>query len=269
MAKDPAVLEHSTDRQLLMKTATEFALSPHPADHNVLLRSLESESFLSRLDSAEDYLAPPKQLRLARIMMSLMKNPAPSSKEVLVSLTQEARFVSFEPRQELLIRALVSVRPAPLDAARFWNEHSQPESPYLHLTIFMLADNGSPNALILLERKMADPNLEADDKISWMRDPILRHRNEVPMLETCARMLGGSLPADLRPRLVEALCDYRIEWYLSCEPPVPPPRHAMSEQARALLGAICNRALKDIPLEPQVEVAVETTLREIGQEKNE
>jgi hypothetical protein len=264
MAKDPTVLDRSTDRQLLLKTAVEFALSPHPADHNVLLRHLETESFLNRLDSADDYLAPPKQLRLARIMMSLMKNNAPSSKEVLVSLTQETRFTNFEPRQELLIRALVSVRPAPMDAARFWNEHSQPESPYLHLTIFALCDNGSPNALTLLERKMADTSLDAEDKVSWMRDPILRHRNELPMLETCARLLAGSLPAELRPQLVEALCDYRIEWYLSCEPPTPPSRALMSDDSRALLRAICNHALQKLPLDPQQKLAVETTLREIG-----
>lgn len=267
MAKDPTVLERSTDPQLLMKTAAEFAASPQPADHNVLLRYLETESFLNRLDSAEDYLAPPKQLRLARIIVTLMKNPAPASKEVLVSLTQEPHFTNFEPRQELLIRALVSVRPAPMDAARFWNEHSQPESPYLHLTIFVLADNGSPNALTLLERKMADPKLEAEDKVSWMRDPILRHRNDVPMLETCARLLAGALPADLRPQLVEALCDYRPEWYLSCDPPVPPSRQLMSDEARNLLRAFCNHALQKIPLDPQQKLAVETTLREIGNQQ--
>ena len=266
MAKDPTVLDHSSDRQLLLKTAMEFAVSPHPADHNVLLRHLETESFLSRLDSSDDYLAPPKQLRLARIMMALMKNTAPSSKELLVSLTQEPRFTNIEPRQELLIRALVSVRPAPMDAARFWNEHSQPDSPYLHLTIFVLCDNGSPNALTLMERKMADPNLDAEDKISWMRDPILRHRNELPMLESCARLLAGPLPAELRPYLVEALCDYRIEWYLSCEPPTPPPRQAMSPEARKLLRAICNHALQKIALDPQQKLAVETTLREIGKD---
>jgi hypothetical protein len=263
MAKDPTVLEQSSDPQLLMKTALEFALSPSPADHNLLLRYLESDQFLNRLDSAEDYQGPPKQLRLARILMALMTNPAPSSKEVLVSLTQEPRFTDFEPRQDLLIRATVSVRPAPMELARFWNEHSQPDSPYLHLTIFVLADNGSPNALALLERKMADPNLEDEDKVSWMRDPILRHRNEPPMLQMCGRLLSAGLPAEIRPQLVEALVDYRLEWYLSCEPPQPPPRQAMSDEAKTLLRAICNYALQKVPLDPRQKAMVEATLREI------
>jgi|HubBroStandDraft_1064217.scaffolds.fasta_scaffold01905_5 hypothetical protein len=263
-SKDPLVLEHSDDSQLLMKTAVEFARSEFPGDHNLLLSYLEREQFLNRLDSREEYRSPPRQLRLARVMKTLMSNPAQWGKEVLVSLSQERSFVSVEPRQELLIRALVVVRPAPGEAVSFWNEHSQPESPYLHVTISALADNGSPRALALLEQKMADPLLEPADKVGWMRDPILRHRNDLPMLESCGRMLESGLAPGLRPNLVEALFDYNAEWYLSCSPPHPPPRLPMSDEARSLLRAIGNHALQSLPLDGSQIAGVEAGLQEIG-----
>lgn len=263
-SRDQFVLEHSDDRQLLMKTAVKFARSESPDDHNLLLSHLGSEHFLNRLDSPEDYQAPPKQLRLARVVKTLMSSPTPWGKEVLVSLTQERSFVSFEPRQDLLIRALVVVRPAPKEAVRFWNEHSQPRSPYLHVTIDALADNGSPSALALLEQKMADPQFNRSYKMAWMRDPILRHRTELAMLQTCERMLANSLPSELRPSLVEALFDYKPEWYRSCQPPQPQPWQAMSDEARNLLRVIGNQALQFVPLYPSQEARVRAVLREIG-----
>lgn len=65
---DPRVLELSGDSQALMKTAVEFAKSRFPTDHNRLLEYLAREEFLDRLDSEDDYLGPPTQLRLARVI---------------------------------------------------------------------------------------------------------------------------------------------------------------------------------------------------------
>jgi hypothetical protein len=259
---DGSVMQYSEDSQLLMKTAVEFARSESLDVHESLFSYLAKEDFLNRLDGPEDYLAPPRQLRLARVMKTLMSNPVPWSKQVLVRLTGAQTFISFEPRQELLIRALVIVRPAPPQSVSFWNEHSQPESPYLHVTISALADNGSPPALELLEQKMADPQLEPTDKVAWIRDPILVHRNEPAMLESCERMLATGLPPDLRPSLVEGLFDYKPEWYLSCEPPHPPPRLAMSDEARRILRSIGSHALESLSLEEPLKATVQSVLRE-------
>jgi hypothetical protein len=263
---DPRVLELSGDSQALMKTAVEFAKSRFPTDHDTLLDYLSREEFLDRLDSEDDYLGPPTQLRLARVIKFLMDNPSPDAQQVLVSLTQKSAFVSYEPRQDLLIRALVSVRPAPMEAVQFWNQHSQPDATFLHVTIAALCDNGTRNVLALLVQKMADPELEDEGKIAWMRDPILRHRNDPPMLEACSTMLANSLPEDLRPSLVESLFDYHPEWYLSCNPPKAPPRLEMTPEARPLLRMIGNYALQTIPLEPSTRVAVEAGLKQIGSE---
>jgi hypothetical protein len=261
--KDPAVLERSKDPQLLMKTAVEFASSEYPADHSFLPYFLGMEEFLYRLDTPDEYLAPPKQLRLARVLKALMTNPSPHAKQVLVLLTRQDGFLARDERQLLLIQALVEVRPAPADAVSFWDQNSQPDSPYLTVTAIALADNGSPNALALLERKITDPEIAPDVKVSWMRQPILVHRNEAVMLESCGRMLAGPMALELRPALVEVLFDYQPAWYVS-HPPVPPPRSTLNPQARNLLRTIGKHTLQSIPLDPSLKMKVQLALEEIG-----
>ncbi len=179
-------------------------------------------------------------------------------------MTKKPEFTSLEPRQELLIRALAVVRPATSQAIIFWDQHSQPEAAYRHVTIEALADNGSELALELLEKKLGDPQHEEEEVVAWMRDPILRHRNDVAMLRVCERMLIKTLPPERRPKLVEALCDYRPdEWYLSCNPPVPPSRIEATEEARVILRRICVFAKENIPLDVLQKAGVERTLLEI------
>ena len=67
-------MQTSSDAQQLMKTAVEYARSDRPADHRLLLDSLGSESFLTRLDTMEEYRGPAKQLRLAQVLAALMSN---------------------------------------------------------------------------------------------------------------------------------------------------------------------------------------------------
>lgn len=267
MPKDLAVLEHSQDPQLLMRTAAEFAASDTAEDHTILLRQMELTSFLNRLDSAERYQAPPRRLRLGRVMQTLMRNRTTLGWQVLVSLTQSQTFTAVEPRQELLIRSLWVVRPSPPQAIDFWSHHSQPESPYLHITIAALARNGSEPALALLQKRLADPRFEEEVRIAWMRGAVLEHRNDVPMLYMCGRLLSNGLEPELRTRLVEALFDYHDEWYRSCDPPKAPPRSQLSAEGRTLLRSIGEYALRTVNLTPALKATVELVLREIGGEK--
>jgi hypothetical protein len=253
-AADPAILTTSRNPRLLLDTALECASGTRAAEHDALLNALGSADFLARLDSKEEYLAPPRQLRLARIMDALARNPA--GHRVLVSLTAQRAFTNFEPRQELLIRALAAVRPAPEAAIRFWNSHAGPEAPYLTVTIDALADNGSEPALALLSTKLTDARIDREDRIAWMRDAVLRHRDGAGMLNMCERILTGSLAADLRPFLVEALFDYRESWYLSDKPPAPPDLRSAAPESRAKLRQIGAIALKQVRLTAQQRAAV-------------
>lgn len=260
-AADSVLLDKSKDPQVLVQTAVDYARSGTSADLKALLDALGSSNFLSRLDSEDAYLGSPQKLRIAKVIEALMANDAAHG--VLVGLTGKPAFTSSEPRQELLIRALVVVRPSPEAAIRFWDSQSTPDSAYLHITIEALADNHSEPALALLERKFADQQFETEDKIAWMRGPLLRNRTDPGILLTCERMLRNGLPEALRARLVEALCDYHRAWYLSEHPPRPPELSAATPEARTELRKICEMALKQVRLTPAQATAVRKTLAQL------
>jgi hypothetical protein len=261
-AVDLTALKTAKDPQVLLDTALECARSQEPASLNALTESLGSASFLGRLDSKADYQAPPQQLRLAQILATIADNPA--AHRVLIALTSQSAFTSFEPRQELLIRSLAAVRPAPAEAIRFWELHSTPTSPYLHVTVDALADNLSEPALQLLEKRVVDPKYDREFRIAWMRDPILRHRTDLAMLLICEHMLTTTLSAAMRPQLVEALCDYRREWYGSDSAPRPPDLGRASGEARAELRKICELALSGVRLTESQKAAVQSTLSQLA-----
>ncbi|MHB1013434.1 MAG: hypothetical protein ACYC37_11100, partial [Desulfobacteria bacterium] len=81
---------------------------------------------------------------------------------------------------------------------------------------------------------------------------------------SCERMVTGSLPADLRPALVEALFDYQpSKWYRGDDPPKPPPRAAASPAARKTIERIGKYALEKVKLTKEQEAAVRNGLAEL------
>jgi hypothetical protein len=142
---------------------------------------------------------------------------------------------------------------------------SEPKDPLFPDVVAALCVNQSDPALALLERKLADPSHDARLKVFLMRKYILPRRNEEPLLLACERMVTKSLPADLRPALVEALFDYRPEeWYRGDDPPKPPPRSEASPGARKVLDRIGRYALKNLKLTKAQETAVRNAPAESG-----
>ncbi len=195
-----------------------------------------------------------------------MDNPKPAlSHPILVALTTRNDFVAIEPRQELLIRALVAVRPSPPPAIKFWDLHSQPDATWRHVVMDALCDNGSEPAVDLFEKKLIGKAYEEEERIAWMRDPLLRHRNDVPLLKVCKRMITASLEPPLKPFLVESLFDYRPdEWYVDCTPPRPPELLAATREAKTLVLEIATFILdanNKITLEPRTRAVVEAKFK--------
>ena len=104
-------LKSSRDGKELVRAALVLAGSREAADHDVLLRTLQSADFLDRLDDEDAYRGRPKRLRLWRILETLSKNPAPSSDALLVALTQSPVFTQDEARVDLLIYVSATLRP--------------------------------------------------------------------------------------------------------------------------------------------------------------
>lgn len=253
------------DARTALKQAVQWAQSQNAAEQSALLSQLQSPDFLHQIDSPQDYIryAPP-QLRLGNIIKKLMGNDAPAARQTLVALTQATTFKNSDAREELLVRALAVVRPSPSEAIHYWDEHSTPDAIHSHFVIDAICENGSEPALQLLEKKMLDVNQDPDFQYLWMRDPILRHRNDLPLLRTCYRLLQSSLAPELKGALVESLCAYRRdEWYRSCAPPVAPPRAAALTEALEEMRRICEYAKGNLSLNPLEIVAVDTTLQEL------
>ena len=268
MPKDANILLTASEPKPLVDTAVEFAASAEPADQNTLLGFLNSSEFLLKLNTSREYdTSRPKQLRVAKIIRVLRDSTHQASKQTLLGLARGGAFIADNwLRQELLVRALVAIRPAPLDAIKYWDAQSTPLAVNRHITIDMLCENGSEPALALLERKLLDPEQEMEFRIVWIRDPMLRHRNDPPLLRASERMITTTLPGELRFFLLEALCAYDPDWYPGCSRPKPPPRALASGEARQVLRQICKFAKEKMDLPPQLKFAVESTLAEIGGE---
>ncbi len=266
MPKDVAILQNSKEPKVLVDTACEFAASNQPHDLGVLLTQLDSREFLLKLNTEQDYIRQrAKGLKVARVVKALMDSPHGVAKPTLVALTRARNFLSFELLQELLVRALAAVRPSPPDAIAYWDSHSQPDSNNLHLVIEAIFANGSDPALALFERKLNDPRQEIECKTIWLRDPMLRHRNDPPVLRACERMIvQGSVQESIRPLVVEALCGYEREWYLACKKPRPPLRAMATPEAREILRRICEFADEKMTLEPGIQAYLEATMLELG-----
>ena len=261
------ILERSTDGRALKNAAVFLAASRAPEDHKTLGRFLGTATFLSRLDPPEHYDGTWTDLRLGRVVDTLAENRCPSSDEVLVGLIGSAEFQAHPLRVQILLRALAAVRPSPPQAIAYWDRLSGPESPITWDVIEALFINQSIPALDLLERKFADPSQDRDRRILWMRMFLPVRRNDEPLLLACERMVTKSLPADLRPALVEVLFDFRPrEWYRAemNNPPKPPPRAKASVEAKTILERIGRYALDKVRLTPGQTKAVKAALKELG-----
>lgn len=249
-----------------MKTAVEFAASELAADQAALIPVLNSHAFLGRLNTKHEYdTLPTKQLRVAKVIKVLRDSPHAAASQTLIRLARGGAFSDDNwRREELLVRALVNVRPATPPVIAFWDEQSKRTAVNRHITIEMLCENRSAPALELFERKLLEPAQELIYKVSWIHAFMLKYRNDLPILQASERMITETLPPDLRIVVLETLCSYNPRWYAGCQRPNPPSRFPIEAASRQVLGRICRHAKANMELTPALKLAVEATYREIG-----
>ncbi len=251
--------------EAVLHAALADAESNEPTRHAQLLKDLETPSFLSKLDSEADYVQASKlRLHVGQVVDVLAGNPAPSAQSAFLELTRNRSFLAHDERVIALILASSKLRPAPPTLVRFWDERSHPDDGFTPTTVEALVDNGSVPALALLEKKMVDPSHRDEEKIAWMRSDILSHRNDLPLLRSCERLLRGKLPKNLRPLLVEVLFDYRPgEWFRPDTGHSAPRIESASSGARAQLLRIAELALKTAALSSTQRSAVTLRVHDI------
>jgi len=267
MIKDPAILRTSNDPRELCDTARLFAVSPDPADQQVLLQHLGSTEFLDKLDPAAAYqVFQPHQLRAAGIVKTLMDQTTPAPRETLIGLTQSTGFQSYELLIELLIRALSVDRPATPPTIAYWEKHLAPQSVYADNVVRAIFINRSKPALQLFERVINDPLQDEEYKYAWLRDMMLRQRNDPEVLAMCERMIiDKTVDPSWHEPILEAVFDFEPSWYQTCRKPKPPLRILAPTESKDIFERLGRHAVNTMTLvKPGLGLTIRLALREIG-----
>jgi hypothetical protein len=203
---------------------------------------LASQQELLRLNTAREYATlPPEKLALQVILARLSRNPSEAARTAIAALCSNKEFLAEAARVECLLRALPNVRPLPEKAIPLLRKSAEPASESLEIAIRVLFDIGEKSALGIFAEQVINSRQDFLLVQSWLRDPLLRHRYDLAVLEMCAELLQQpKLDADRKNALVEALFDYRpSEWYQrEGVPPKPPSSKKLSRGARELLRKI-------------------------------
>ncbi len=256
----PDAPEKSTEQDKLLDSALSLARSKDAPDHGALVRMLEDDSFLSRLDTPTEVRNLRFRTRIERVIQTLAANPVPSAHAALVSLSSSAIFKKEDRRTDALIRASSVVRPPPAALLQFWEAHSQPGDGFTNLTIVALIENGTPEAISIFEHKLTDPTHDDEEKIAWLHGDVLSHRNDEPLLLGCERLLTGALSRPLKLALIDSLFDYRPdEWYGEVKVFSPPDRAKASAAALATVKRIAMYVLSKLKPTARQELAIEST----------
>ncbi|HYQ47202.1 MAG TPA: hypothetical protein VER11_34765 [Polyangiaceae bacterium] len=257
--------ERSEERRRLLQSLKADARSDDPTLHAQVAKRVTDAEVLGTLDSEADYAnAATFRLRVSQVLEALATNPSPSAHDAFVSLTTDEAFIADDDRTLALVRTSQHIRPPPPPLVDFWDRYCQPEDGFTPTTIKVLLDNGTEPAIGLLEKKFADPAHEDGEKVAWMRMDVLRHRNDVLVLQASQRLLDGELAEPLRPDLVEVLFDYKPEvWYRPAVSASPPELSTASPAALDALHALGIVALTMVRLTDEQRAAVRLRLDQV------
>ena len=127
--------------------AAQLAVSDNPNDHERLFGALSNTQYLSSLQPLDEYHTElHRRLLIGRVIKHLMTSPHEIARQTLARLAYSDPWLGYESLQELLVIALVAVRPLPPHAVTYLDERSTPEAGPLHLVMTTLAANGSEPA---------------------------------------------------------------------------------------------------------------------------
>lgn len=244
----------------LAAEAIALARSKSKADQMQLGKLLIDKGWLDRLDPPTVAQGiDPRFLQLTSVLKVAAKE-APRTIEVSAGhpLYRQPGW-----RQAALIEASGALsKPGP-KLIKLWRSQLKPQADELETTIRALVQNQSPPALSLLEEAFSSSAFSDELVISWFRDPVLQHRQDLKLLTSLERMLkAGRLTAKRKASLVEVIFDYRpLDWYISTDkPPIPPRRSELTEAARRRLRSIADMAAKERLIDQGRRAEIETEL---------
>ena len=261
-AVEQETVARATDPKALVHAAQVLATSDDPADHQALGAALGDEGFLARLDDDAAYEGRINRLRVGRVLRTLSKHLDPSRATLLVGLTSAPAFLAQDLRIDLLIKACASVRPSPPEVIAFWDAHCQPDDGFGNVTIAAAIENGSPPALALFVDKLLDPAFSDDDKLEWLRQEVLPHRQDVEVLRACREALARGLAPPLALALVQVIFDYRPdEWYRPATVRQAPEAATLTRAALAEMLGLARQAQGQVALDQRTALIIQDFVR--------
>jgi hypothetical protein len=219
--------------------------------------SLISPTFLSRLD---DMVNPQMSTgNLRQVFIALEMNPTPTSERVCLQALASADFTANPSRPAFALAALAAVRPLSAAAESAFVRtnalgHFQSNGP-------LLAANGSPRSIALLESQLADRGHALEDRIDLARQSLVPYRTRLALVEMVDRLSRRpDMEPDLIAALAECLYDYRPEaWYgKRRRPPAAPDWKGASPEAKRAARDLGKRLLA-IP--PKIDAALQKAIR--------
>ena len=258
-------LQTSEDPKELLRAAMALARSVQSSDHEALLRYLTQPTFLKKLDTPADYAnSAAKRLRVAQVLKALGENSAPSAHGVLVALSKSEEFLAEPIRVDYLIGVSGDLKQEASQLVPFWERFSKPDDGHTNLTVRALVRNDTTPAMEVLEKRMADPGHEDDDKISWMRSVFVPRRDNFELLKSFERMLTGKMPDRLQPELVDVIFDYKPgEWYRPANAVSPPDRTKIGPREKQQLIRLGEIALGMANVKDSQKEVIKKTLEDL------
>lgn len=285
--REISILERSADRVALERAAVALVASGDATALTRLGALLGQGPFLARLDDLDTRSL--KTRHLGQVLAALAKHPSPTAANMCLALAMNDTYLADPDRKTFLLRVLAAVRPMSEEAAEVFRDANA--EGHFSLDAILLASNGSPRALALLQSMLADRSIPIARRIDAIRFTVYTHRTEPPMLELVGHLLArGSAHAETHPfessasdgdmrasmarereleiALVESVFDDRPEaWFdPSSFPPPPPAWESASTEAlsHALVVATSVEARRDLP--DRLRIAVRRTAKRIRAE---
>jgi hypothetical protein len=227
----------SSDRDALERAAVALARSSDPQDRAVLGQSLRDTAFLARLDDPKD--RPTRHL--GAVMTALGEHGSPQTEELCLALLNLPPFQLFD-RKGLVLKALAGVRPMSAQAATAF-ERANGEG-FFAFASPLLAANGSPRAIGLLQSMMLDRSVPVARRVDCLHLAIVPRRTDLAILQVADRILSQALERQLIAGVTESVFDYQPLWFgLGASVPKPPDWESGSVESLRLAVRIADKAL--------------------------
>ncbi|MDX2448769.1 MAG: hypothetical protein QNK29_16375 [Desulfobacterales bacterium] len=257
---DISTIRNSQDPDAVCQSALQIANDNDPEALQLLGQKLEDESFLSILDSKDDYQHPPRTLNITGTLETLGGNKSPEAREILIRLTQNSTFLAILSRVEMLILACADIRPAPESVIQFWTREAGHESSSTPLVVEALFINGTEPAMKLFEEMMADTSYPDFDKTFWLKRYAVPHRDDLYFLEAAGRAIKSDTPTPLLFDWVRIVFDYQANWYPPRNIPTPPNPMDIGQKEKEKLLETGEHALTLEGLPLDLKLAIEGRL---------